>query len=489
MRFFLKAVPNTIDEALESGLNRRFTQSRSGTSPEKTRFCLLYRIYAVFTTLALVFALPLLPLCLLRRSWRYRLGERFGLYGQGRAEDGSCGEASPLVWIHAASVGEVKAAAALLERLRALRPDSRYLVTTTTEQGHRQARRQMPLEIDCAMAPLDVGLLVRRAIRRAQPTLYVCMETELWPNMLVRARRSGAALALMNGRLSERSRRRYGWVGGMMRFLLRLFKSIGAISAADRQRYIALGADPHTVTVTGNIKYSQAGKGDGKEIRARYAALLALDKRKKVWACGSTRSGEEEILLTAYSRLIEQDADFLLVLAPRHLARIERVSALLRTRGLSHHRLSELRQGAARIHGVVLVDTMGELADLYAIADFVFIGGSLVNKGGHNVMEPAAWGRPVLYGPCMADFRDAAELLEAAGAGFPVRGAEELTEKILAFVNDKEGYAQAGRRAAAVVAAQKKAVETQAGLILDLLDGRAPRHPPAITHIQMDTTT
>lgn len=423
-------------------------------------FVLLLLYSAVGTVLHLTLALfrPLVEL--LGGRWAYGLAERLGRYPQV-----ATGPGERVLWLHASSVGEVQAALVLLDDLTRSCPGLRVVLTTTTEQGHRLAESRLPAEITCLMAPLDVVPAVRRALRTVRPDLYVCLETELWPVMLTRLRRAGVPMALVNGRLSERSCRRYRHIRSTMARLLGGFASLAVITEADGRRFVALGADASRIRVCGNLKYDMPADDPEATRRLSRARLGASDET--VFVCGSTHEGEEEQLLAVYRRLAER-GPLVFVLAPRHLERVEAVAALLGRAGVDFDRFSQLATGD-RTAPTVLVDTMGDLADLYAGGDYLFCGGSLVDRGGHNIIEAARWGRPVFFGPHMKDFRDAADMLIEAGGGFQVSDVDALATRVLALMDDPDRSARACACAAAAAAGQRGAVRRQADMVRRLL--------------------
>ncbi len=430
---------------------------------EADRGTVLYQAYKFFGTVSYFLLLSLSPL-LRARGGRYGLGleQRLGRYAATGPE-----EDRPCVWLHAASVGEVQAARVLIGELTACRGRFRCVVTTMTEQGYRVARDLLPKTVTCLMAPLDLPPAVRRAIRSIRPDLYICLETELWPVMLIEAGRAGIPMLLLNGRMSERSFRRYRRIRGFMMRILRGFTGLGVIGDDDARRFAGLGFPLRRIQVTGNIKYDLQ-LYDQEGVRSRYRRELGLEGNL-VFVAGSTHSGEEELLVRVYRRLrdnAEQPVTWILV--PRHLRRLPEVEELLTRSGLAYDLLSRVR-ASGRSSGIILVDSMGELADLYAAADLVFCGGSLVERGGHNVMEAARWGVPVYFGPSMKDFRDAADLLLSAGAGFEVADADGLAELMLAHLADPERRRAIGRLAAEVAGVQRGAARRQAEMALALL--------------------
>jgi len=371
----------------------------------------------------------------------------------------------PLLWIHAASVGEVQAARALIAVLLDNLPGCQFFLTTMTRQGREAARIRLP-EMRCELAPVDTPQAVRRALREIRPDVYVCLETELWPTMLRETSKAGIPLLLLNGRLSERSFRRYRLLSGFMADLLKKFTAIGVIGEQDGARFRALGAGQ--VQVCGNLKYDLPA-ADAAAMQKKYRQLLHPGG-KKIFICGSTRTGEEELLLPVHRRLrTETAAGLLWIIAPRHLKRLDEVRRLLAQAGLDCELLSDCAV-KGRSKDIVLVDSLGELADIYAIGDMNFCGGSLVDKGGHNIMEPVRWHKPVCFGPFMRDNQDAADLVLAAGAGFQVRNANELGDRLAALLRDEQLQKQVCQAAERLARSQQGSAQRQAELVMRAFD-------------------
>lgn len=413
------------------------------------------------------------------------LGQRLGIFNL-NLKPGPGGGAR--LWFHAASVGEVQAALSLVAALKKDGLKAEIIVTSVTEQGLLAAKRIFGGSATCLYAPLDLPWVVKRFLRQLKPSAYLCLETELWPVMLRLAKAQGIPALLVNGRLSERSFRRYARLSGLTRETLACFDRAAVCQEDDRQRYQALGMAPERLAVCGNAKYdltladlcrpeaALAGL-DGEGLRATapkfYRKLLGLGDQP-VLIAGSTHSGEEELLLAAWQALRADIPDLILIVAPRHLERLGTLAGQWRAQGLKFQTTSQLRAGQGRESDLLLLDRMGELARLYAVATYVFCGGSLTPKGGHNLMEPALWGKPPLFGPHMQDFADARLLLEGQGAGFTVRDGQELRARILHFHQHHDQYHQAAQGALAITAAQQGAASRQAELIRQALN--LPRH-------------
>jgi len=373
------------------------------------------------------------------------------------------------IWMHASSVGEVQAAKSLLKELKKIVPDANYILSVMTEQGYAVARQQLAPEVRVFFAPLDLCGIVGRVLRTIRPTIYICLETELWPNIIRQAHRMGVKLLLLNGRMSERSYQRYRRFPRFMADLLRQFALVSAIDRVDAERYRSLGLAPEKIVINGNAKYDHARENCTAGTEAGYRALLGLTGQPLLVA-GSTHTGEEEQLLAVIRDLKarEEGRGLIWVVAPRHLNRLAEVENLFKRRDIGFDRFSEVKLHGRRTD-VVLVDVMGELAGLYSVATVVFCGGSLVERGGHNVMEAAVCGKPVFYGPNMKDFADAACLLESAQAGFPVKDARELTGKIFYLLQHRDEYTAVCRRAKEAALAQQGAARRQARLVRDIL--------------------
>ncbi len=399
---------------------------------------------------------------------RYRegLGQRFGFFGVEERKRGP----TMTIWLHGASVGEVLLAGKLIKELTKTLPEADFVLSTMTEQGMEVARKQEGDKVRCIYAPLDLTGIVGRAIQNIRPALYICLETELWPAFLLEAKRSGARLVLLNGRLSEKSFQRYHMVKGFMAKILACFSMISVVQLTDAKRYMSLGAEPEKVRVLGNAKYDQDLESLALDSQEQYRSWLNLREKQPLFVAGSTHTGEEEMLLAVFQDLKKATGmrDLIWVVAPRHLQRLGEVEGMLKKKQVPYERLSDVKESERRTD-TILVDSVGDLAGLYSIASYVFCGGSLVERGGHNIMEAAIWGKPVFYGPSMKDFSDAVELLESVGCGFPVSGPEALTESILYFMDHPEDYNTASRRALEIAATQQGAARKQASLVKEVL--------------------
>lgn len=337
----------------------------------------------------------------------------------------------PVIWLHAVSVGETIAARPLLKALRSRYPGHAILISSTTETGRGVAAGYPEKDLSIYF-PFDFLPAVRRALDSVQPRLIVIMETEIWPNFSREAERRGIPLVLANGRISDRSFKGYQRFAWFFRDALHMFSAICMQSAADSDRIKAIGAPAERVIVAGNLKYDipfrQVGPEERRELRQRYA----IGQELLVWTAGSTHAGEEEQVLEAYRELAAGATELFLVLVPRHPERANDVAQLLERSGISYRRRTALAAGEAVFSAgeVLLVDTIGEMMDLYALSDLAYVGGSLVPTGGHNLLEPAALGVPCVFGPHMNNFREITGLVLEYGAGIQVESAGQLTAAV-----------------------------------------------------------
>ena len=369
---------------------------------------------------------------------------------------------APRIWLHCASVGEVRAARPLVERLLAGYPTHSLLLTTMTATGAQQSQalisEQAPSDqarLTHRFLPLDFPGAARRFVRSVQPELAILFETELWPNLIHACRQQGVPVAVVNGRLSPRAFKRYQRLRPLMASTLAEISWLAAKSPADAERFNALGCSTDITLIVGSLKFEMASQNRAREEGEH---LLQEWGERPIWVAGSTRDGEETLILQAHRQLLRRYPSALLVLVPRHPQRFDEVAKLCQTESWTLSRRS-LQQPATKQTQVYLGDTLGELAMLYAAGRVAFVGGSLVPLGGHNVLEPAALGRPVLSGSSIENFADVAEPLQAAGALTLVDSPEFLADTVAGYFANPERAQQAGRAGRAVIETQKGALD------------------------------
>lgn len=408
----------------------------------------------------------LLPAILLRLCWRAgrapayarRWGERFG-----RVTPLSGPAPGPVIWVHAVSVGETLAALPLIRRLQAAQPQARILVTTTTPTGSARVRAALGDGVAHCYAPYDFPHAVHRFLDRVQPALLILMETELWPNLLHGCARRKIPVVLANARLSARSAAGYGRVAALTRPMLAALTSVAAQTRADGERFLALGLAPEKLHVTGNLKFDLELDAALRE-RALQLRAAWRGGARPIWLAASTHAGEDEIVLAAHRQLLAVQPDALLVLVPRHPERFARVHALCIDQGFRTLRQSAGQPLAADTQ-VLLGDTMGELLAFCGAADLVFVGGSLVPVGGHNLIEPAAWAKPVLAGPHLVNFAEVAAGLQAAGGLRLCADGAALADALVELFDQPERRAAMGEAAHAVAEANRGALARVLALI------------------------
>ncbi|MBI4402078.1 MAG: 3-deoxy-D-manno-octulosonic acid transferase [Nitrospirae bacterium] len=375
------------------------------------------------------------------------------------------------------SLGEVVAAVPLVRKLHARYPGYRIVVSTVTETGREAVEQRLAGVAEHCYAPLDFPWVVSRVADRLNPILFLFLETELWPNLLRTLSRRGVATILVNGRLSSSSFRGYRLVRSFWRTVLETVTLCLMQSERDAERMIKLGAAPARVLLTGNIKFDQPLPNEASGANTLSRRMIAVAEDEELIVAGSTHPGEEEQLLTCYQILHCEFPSLVLLLAPRHIERATEVEAAVRARGLLAIRRSTLGQhGADSLpHGtprVVILDTRGELAVAYRHAVLSFVGGTLIPVGGHNLLEPSVWGKPVFFGPYTDHCAEVADLLKRAGGGMQVRDGEELAAEMARRLRDRPALRRMGEAARTVVTENQGAVERGLGLIGNVLRNR-----------------
>lgn len=402
-------------------------------------------------------------------EYRGRLPQRLG-FVEPQAQAGC-------LWVHAVSVGEVQAAAALIAALRREVAGTEIVITTVTPTGAQRARALFGVGVRHCYLPYDLPGAVRRFLGRTRPGVAIILETEIWPTLYGALGRRGIPLVMGSARVSTRSVGRYRRMASLFRETLSHGILIGAQSAADAARFRAIGAAPERVRVTGNVKFDleipQASVDAGSAFRRQCGIA------RPVWIAGSTHEGEEDAALAAHEAVMARHPGALLVLVPRHPQRFEAVRALLRKRGVG---FAQRSRGEIPSSGqpVFLLDTLGELQAFYAAADVAFVGGSLVPIGGHNLLEPAVLGLPILSGPHTHNAQDIAELLQQCGALRIVRHRDELAQCVTECFDDPERARATGSAGRQAVALSRGAVQRLVEMVVPLINPSARASVPAV---------
>lgn len=419
-------------------------------------------------SLVLYLTVPLLLLHLVWRGlanrgyWR-RWNERFSAYGSTPAGPFA-------LWIHAVSVGEVQTAIPLVKRLHERLPGLRTLVTTTTPTGSDRVREGMGEMVDHVYLPYDLPGAVGRFLERVRPDTAVLMETELWPNLFHQCAEKRVPLVVANARLSERSARGYRRFGPLTRQMLARVHLIAAQSPADAERFMALGVPPDRLRVTGNVKFDVRMPASLQEQAQVLRRGWGVDRN--VWIAASTHDGEEELVLEAFQRVLAEMPGTLLLLVPRHPERFPRAAALAQRKGLVTAFRTESPAFWDKAQ-VMVGDTMGELPCFYAASDVAFVGGSLVPHGGHNMLEAAALGVPVILGPHLFNFSEASRLLLERDAARSVSNADELADTVLDLLRNPNSRHALGERGREVVEENRGALDRLTDLVAGLIGDKS----------------
>jgi 3-deoxy-D-manno-octulosonic-acid transferase len=429
---------------------------------------ILYGAYTFFTGSLFLLCFP--PFWVYTRlSGRYRknLNERLGYIPPKLLQTLS---GSPRIWIHAVSLGEVKVAVPIINALSQILPACSVIVSTTTKHGRELATETFGDTIPVVYAPADFIGSVRKALFCVHPDIMVFLETELWPAWITEAHRMGIKTAIINGRISMKSIRSYLKLRPFFRKVLRNVDAFSMISDQDSARIRAMGADPNKIEVHGNAKYDRLVNLADPAMPRQMQKTLNLKAGSPVFVAGSTRGGEEAMVLDAYEKILKEFPDTVLIIAPRHIERTSEIQSLLERRGFRYQLRTELHDdGAKRTALVVIINTFGELFKLYSIGTVIFCGASLVPLGGQNPLEAAVWGKVVFYGPSMENFLDAKAMLGEVGAGITVSSSEVLAEKVIWFLRHPDSLNALGARSRKAVIGNQKAANKHASVIAGLL--------------------
>ncbi|MGB2713662.1 MAG: 3-deoxy-D-manno-octulosonic acid transferase [Vicinamibacterales bacterium] len=428
-------------------------------------------MYAIYSVLTVAFFIVVSPY-FLYQAIRYRkyitnLPQRMGYLPLSFNLDGD-----ESVWVHAVSVGEVLTARALLPDLRERYPRLRIFLSTTTITGQQIARNNLHFVDEVFYFPFDLGFIVKRTLRLVKPRLFIMMETEIWPNLLRACHRTGVKTILVNGRISSRSFPRYRLVRPFFRRVLRHVDRFCMQSEESARRIIDIGAPRDRVIVTGSLKFDSldvpgavaADRGPNRVLR-----YFRMAPDRPVVIAASTLKGEEEPVLEAFQRIRATMTNALLIIAPRKPERFDEAERIARRAGWKVARRTELRVDSEPRHDVIILDTIGELAQLYQIATAVFVGGSLVDAGGHNILEPAVFGKPIVFGPYMQNFAEIAQTFLDNGAAIQLRSGRELEPVLVELLSDPVRRASLGAAARALVEANRGARAKSLGAIAQLM--------------------
>jgi 3-deoxy-D-manno-octulosonic-acid transferase len=404
---------------------------------------MIYFLYNIIVTCILLISSPYsLAKSLFRKRFRRALAQRMGFFQTPSFKRS--------IWVHAASVGEVFCSAPLIKKIKKEFPNFKIILTTMTSMGNETAKVCLP-ETDLVLfLPIDHPLFIRRAIGKIQPSLLLIAETELWPNLLRSCGKKGIPIVLFNGRISQKSFRGYLLLRFLFRRCLRYISLFIMQTEEDRMRIIEIGGESQKTRAVGNLKFEQALTPSSSEAVDPIAKALGMEAKRNILIAGSTHPGEEDILLAIFKKLKKKDPDLLLILAPRHLERLEEVESILKKESLSWLRktslsLDEHRSDQGQLE-VILLDTMGELMGIYSLGTLIFVGGSLVPIGGHNPLEPLFFRKCVLFGPYMFNFSEISSRLIEIGGAIQVEGKEDLYSQLKRLLSDEGARKEVGKK-------------------------------------------
>ena len=414
----------------------------------------MHSLYNLISTIGVLLYIPRLLFKKGPEDRRTFIKERLGLSSYNKTD----------IWIHAVSVGETLACIPFMKKLRKVIPDRTIVFSTTTYTGQKIAREKFPEADRIFYMPLDSVLCVRKVVTALRPEIFITVETELWPALFRSLKEAGSRILVLNGRISEKSFKGYRRIKYLMADMLSSVDFFYMQDKGDAERIIALGADTHKVGIMGNFKFDI-------DLHEDLPLNWLSGVSGKILLAASTHEGEEEIILEAFTIIKKELQGIKLILAPRHPERFNETADLIEKRGLSYIRRSSLN--GKEITGrsdadIILLDTIGELSRVFSRASVAFIGGSLISRGGHNVMEPAYWSKPIIFGPHMNNFPIAGEFLKRSAA-VEVRDSKDIAETVLTLLRDNKKAAELGRNARSIVdkntGAVKKAIELIRGYI------------------------
>ena len=426
----------------------------------------------LYNLAAILIVTIIIPIFVLRatreRGFIERIKQSFGFYPQ-ETIDKVAGKNA--IWVHAASVGEIVATSPLVREFRKVFPDSPILVSVVTTGGYEMAHRIIKDADAIIYFPLDLPFLASRVVGRIRPRVFLPVETELWPNFLKKAKQLDVPVMMVNGRISDRSVKQYKYLFGMLREMIGTVKCFAMQSSIDADYIMRLGAPRELVTVTGNTKFDQAYTSVSADERAALIEELGLSGASRIMIAGSTHRGEEELVLAAFKAVREKDPGVRLIIAPREVLRTLEVEHLCRKAGFTVTTRKELQKGdAARGEDIVILDTVGELGRVYGLGDVIYIGGSLIPHGGHNILEPAAHGKAIIVGNQMFNFKDIHALFRNRNAVVTVTNGEELTREMLRLFGDAAERARLEAETLAIINENKGASEKSARILVEMLE-------------------
>lgn len=429
---------------------------------------ILYNIAAI---LLVILATPIFFIRSFReRGFTERLRQSFGFLPE---EAMAAVAGKSCIWVHAASVGEIVAASPLIKEFRLEFPDRPILVSVVTNNGYEMANRIVKDADSIIYFPLDLPWLSSSVVKKIRPSIFLPVETELWPNFLKTARLCHIPVMMVNGRISDKSVKRYHHLRGMLKDMIGTVNRFCMQSQIDAKYIIKLGANPELVTVTGNTKFDQTYTDVSEEEKQRLVDEMGLGGAQGILLAGSTHKGEEELILHAFERLRAAFPAVKLVIAPRDILRAAEIVEMAKASGITAKLRTALNAHPQTGHDAVILDTIGELGKVYSIGDVIYVGGSMVSHGGHNILEPAAHGKAILVGENMFNFKDTHALFSKRDACITVKNAAELDARILYLFKDSAARRAMEEETISIVRENRGAARKSAVLLRELMDSLA----------------
>jgi len=417
----------------------------------------MYLIYNILLFIISLLSSPFILLAIVKKKYRKGLSQKLGLLPPHVLLKLS---GSRPVWIHAVSVGEVMAAIPLIQEIKKRHPSQKIALSTVTVTGNYTATIRAK-EVDVVFYfPFDYPFIVKRVIKKINPKLFVTLETEIWPNLLRELKNNNIPSVMISGRISNHSYHKYRWARFFFSKVLDNIDAFCMQTEVDTRRIIDIGAKVDRVITIGNLKFDQRVSVLSSEEKVALYSILNLKEGQRIFIAGSTHKGEEDIVLEVFKGLKQSYEDLVLVLAPRHPERFDEVAHLLSRHKLPSIKKTEIKRGrGGDQHNVILLDTIGELSKLYSIGTIIFVGGSLVSIGGHNVLEPVAYKKAVIFGPHMENFSEISRSLRESGGGLQVHNQEEFLLKARMLLQNDTVRDKLGERAFKVIAHNQGAIK------------------------------
>lgn len=431
-------------------------------------------MFIIYDLIFLVFALVYLPVYLFKRKFHKGFLARLGFL----PKDLDLGNP---IWIHAVSVGEAKAVKNLLSGLRSEYPGKKFVISTVTATGNKIVKSFAGKNDFITYLPLDFSFIVKAVIEKINPALFILAETEIWPNLLTCLKHRNTPVVVVNARISRRSFKGYAAVRFLVGRVLNKVSLFCAQTEGDKEKLILLGAKKDKVRVTGNLKFDlQEDLAGPEKAKARLKEDLRFSPEDKIFVAGSTHAPEEAIIIKMYRGLLKEFKDLKLIIAPRHPERAKEVAAIASRFGFRPVFISQDKPACAGCipSPVFIVDVIGRLMDFYAIADIVFVGGSLIKKGGQNILEPAVLAKPVIFGPHMFNFNDIAELYLGGGAAILADNEDELLNAVKYLLSNPREAAALGKKAKGLILDNQGATQRTLSLIAELVKGNEKEIKP-----------